>query len=105
MTPFVPPPGKVNLIDSKWVYKIQKKSDGTIDRYKTMLVAKGFKQMYGIDYEYTFSPVVKAALQAIQFRPLWAVIACLSGPGRLYKADIKQTLNVHDLWFWIINFY
>jgi hypothetical protein len=94
MAPFVPPPGKVNVIDSKWVYKIQKKSDGTIDRYKVRLVANCFKQMYKIDYEYTFSPVVKAVLQAIRCSPLWAVIACLPGPGMLYKADIKQTLNV-----------
>jgi hypothetical protein len=44
MAPFVPPPRKVNVIDSKWVYKIQKKLDGTIDRYKARLVTKGFMQ-------------------------------------------------------------
>ena len=33
-----------NVIDCKWVYKIKRKPDGTIDRYKARLVAKGFKQ-------------------------------------------------------------
>jgi hypothetical protein len=57
----VPSPGKVKIIDSKWVYMVKKKEDRSIDRYKAHLVAKGFKQRYGLDYEDTFSPVVKAA--------------------------------------------
>jgi hypothetical protein len=56
----VPPSRKVNVIDSKYVYKI-KKSDGILERYKARLVAKRFKQRYGIDYEFTFSSVVKAS--------------------------------------------
>ncbi|WVZ51017.1 hypothetical protein U9M48_002209 [Paspalum notatum var. saurae] len=51
----VPPRQGQNIIDCKWVYKIKYKADVSIDRYKARLVPKGFS----IDYEDTFSPVVK----------------------------------------------
>ena len=55
----VPPKAGVNVIDSKWVFNVKEHADGSIDRYKARLVAKGFKQRHGLDYEDTFSLVVK----------------------------------------------
>jgi len=40
----VPPPKGKNIIGCKWVYKVKRKVDGTIDRYKARLVAKGYRQ-------------------------------------------------------------
>jgi histone deacetylase 1/2 len=57
----VPPCKGRNIIDCKWVWKIKRKADGTLDKYKASLVAKGYKQRFGIDYEDTFSPVMKMA--------------------------------------------
>jgi hypothetical protein len=49
------------VVRNKWVFKLKQKSDDTIDRYKARLVAKGFDQEERIDFNQTFSPVIKPA--------------------------------------------
>ena len=52
-------PSEKSVVGCKWVYKIKTRSDGTVDHYKAHLVAKGFTQEYGIDYEKTFAYVTR----------------------------------------------
>ena len=40
----VPPVSGQNLIDCKWVFRLKRKADRSIDRHKARLVPKGFKQ-------------------------------------------------------------
>jgi transposase InsO family protein len=69
-TTVLQPQGK-NIVGSKWVFRIKRKSDGSIDKYKARLVARGFTQIYGVDYFDTYSPVAKMA----SFRLILAMAA------------------------------
>ena len=52
-------------ISSKWTYRIKYNSDGTIAKYKARLVARGFTQQEGVDFNETFAPVIKQ--QSLRF--------------------------------------
>ena len=52
------PEGK-EAIGCKWVFKVKHNSEGEVERFKCRLVAKGYSQWYGVDFEETFAPVVR----------------------------------------------
>lgn len=56
LVPFQP---DMNVVGCKWVYRTKLNSDGSLNKHKACLVAKGFHQQSGIDFIETFSPVVK----------------------------------------------
>ena len=45
------PPGRMT-VRSKWVFKIKTGADGTVERFKARLVAQGYTQKYGADYDF-----------------------------------------------------
>lgn len=47
------------IVGSKWIYKIKRYVDGSIQRYKASLVAQGYNQKYGWDYDELFASVVR----------------------------------------------
>ena len=64
-------PKDKKAIGSKWVFKVKYDQDGTVQRYKACLVAQGFDQRYGSDYDEVFAPVARAST----FRILLSVAA------------------------------
>ena len=52
------PEGK-KPVGCRWIFTIKRRADGSIERYKARLVANGYTQTYGIDYEERLSPVAK----------------------------------------------
>ena len=45
-----------SVVTYKWLFKIKRATDGSVDKYKARFVARGFSQIEGVDYDETFAP-------------------------------------------------
>jgi hypothetical protein len=80
----VEPPPNCKPIGTKWVWKNKEGENGEVVRNKSRLVARGYSQKEGIDYEETFAPV--AHLEAIRIFLAFSVAKGF----KLYQMDVKS---------------
>ena len=69
-------------VGSKWVFKLKMNAEGSVEWYKAWLVAQGFSQKFGVDYDEMFCPVVR-------FESVRTVIALAVQNGlKLHQMDV-----------------
>ena len=84
-------PAGAKPIGLKWVFKIKRNSDGSVNKYKARLVAKGYVQRHGIDYDEAFAPV--ARIETIRL-----IIALAASHGwEVHHLDVKTAFLHGDL--------
>ena len=72
----VPRPSNKTVIGTKWVFRNKLDENGTVTGNKARLVAQGYRQEEGIDYDETFAPV--ARLESIRLFLAYVVFKALS---------------------------
>ena len=81
----VPRPEGKYVVSSKWIFKIKYTTDGSIEKYKSKFIGRGFSQKEGIDYEETFSLVAR-------YTSVRAVLAIVASTGwKVHQMDVKTT--------------
>ena len=84
MWELVPRPRGVNVIETKWIFKNKSDEHGTMIENKSKLIAQGYTQVEGIDFDETFAPVTR--LKSI--RILLAIASHLN--FKLYQMNVKS---------------
>jgi transposase InsO family protein len=98
------PPGR-NVIGTKWVFKVKVDGMNVVERYKARIVAQGFSQVAGLDFEETWAPVVRiesvrvllafAALTGFEIIHIDAKTAFLNGDSDV-ELYVRQPVGFVD---------
>ena len=72
-----------DVVSSKWIYKIKHAVDGSIEKYKTRFMGRGFSQKEGIYYEETFAPIARYT----SIRSVLALAAVMK--WKVHQIDVK----------------
>ncbi|CAL9007919.1 unnamed protein product [Prunus brigantina] len=86
----VPRPKDANVIGTKWIFRNKTDEKGKVIRNKARLVAQGYTQVEGLDFDETFAPV--ARLESVR---LLLAIACHLGI-KLYRMDVKSAFRMES---------
>jgi hypothetical protein len=86
----VPQPKGQKVIRSKWVFHVKRGPNRSIQKYKAWIIAQGFTQVQGIDFDQTFAPITK-------FSSLHTVFALAAEQNlKVHQMDVKAAyLNAH----------
>ena len=87
----MPKPPNSNIITTRWVYKLKPSYNSNNIEFKARYVAKGFEQLYGIDYIDTFASVIKQ----LAWRLLFAL--ALINRWLIYKVDMISAFTQSDI--------
>jgi hypothetical protein len=79
----VPRPVDKSVVGSRWIYKVKKAADGSVDKYKARFVARGFSQIEEIDYDDTLAPVTTYS----SIRSILALSTQMD--WRIHQMDVK----------------
>nr|GEZ97991.1 ribonuclease H-like domain-containing protein [Tanacetum cinerariifolium] len=96
----VPMLAGVNMVRSMWLFKHKFHADMNLSRYKARLVANGSSQQLGVDFDKTFSPVVKPAtilmVLSLTVSRKWP-IQQLDVKNAFFNGDLSETVYMHKL--------
>ena len=87
----VPKPEGVNIVGSKWVFRLKKDVNGNVTSHRARLVAQGFTQVHGIDFDDNFAPIARM----VSIRTVLALAA--RHDWEIHQVDVKSAYLYGEL--------